>query len=61
VFSSTESSFEQVRQIQRELLEQVAAAQRVARVRRERLDTRRMPPGPLSRAARLVRAALVRP
>jgi hypothetical protein len=61
VFSSTESSFELVRQTQQELLERVAAAQRVARVRQQRLDTRRMPPGPFSRAARLVRAALVRP
>jgi hypothetical protein len=61
VFSSTESSFEHVRQIQRELLEQVAIAQRVARVRQQRLGTRRMPPSPFSRAARLVRAALVRP
>jgi hypothetical protein len=61
VFSSTESSFEQVRQTQRELLEQVAAAQRVARVRQQRRDTRRMPPGPFRRAARLVRTALVRP
>ena len=60
MFWSSETAYEQVRERQRELREQARRAQLVARARRE-TSRARSGPGPFSRAARRLRAAIERP
>jgi hypothetical protein len=56
-----DSSYELIRERQRELHEEAARAQLLARARRESAQARPQRPGRLSRAARRVGAALARP